>query len=105
MSPGGEDNGFEEQPIHDVDELASHDDADGIPIWPILLLTGIILLVIFIAQNSEQADVELLWLQGRFALSIVILASAVIGAIIALLSVVIIRRRRRRAREAADPKR
>lgn len=86
---------FEESEIREIEEPAQ------IPVRFILLLVGIALLVIFMSQNSEEAHIELLWFDGFFPVSILIIGSAFLGALIAMLGERIIRRRRRKEHLAA----
>lgn len=88
MSDGRRD--FEDRGVSDFEEPAS------IPIRLILFLVGIALLVIFISQNNEEALVELLWFEVSFPLSILIIGSAFLGALIAMLGGMVVRRRRHR---------
>jgi len=87
--------GFEERGARDIEEPGQ------IPVRLILFLVGIALLVIFIAQNSEEAQVELLWFEGFFPLSILIIGSALLGAVITMLGGMIVRRRRRKEHKAS----
>jgi uncharacterized integral membrane protein len=81
---------FEERVVREIDEPAE------IPVRLILFLLGIALLVVFISQNSEEARIELLWFDLSLPLSITIIGSAFLGALIAILGGMIGRRRRRR---------
>jgi uncharacterized integral membrane protein len=87
---------LEERDVREIEESAP------IPVRLILFLVGIALLVIFISQNSEEAQVELLWFEGFFPLSILIIGSSFLGAVIALLGGMIVRRRRRKERLATS---
>jgi len=81
---------FEERGVREIEEPAE------IPVRLILFLLGIALLVVFISQNSEEARIELLWFDLSLPLSITIIGSAFLGALIAILGGMIGRRRRRR---------
>lgn len=61
----------------------------------------LVLLVIFIVQNTEKARIEFLWLDGRFPLAAALLLATVVGMIIAGLvgSLRILQLRRRVKRE------
>ena len=81
---------FEERGVREIEEPAE------VPVRLILFLLGIALLVVFISQNSEEARIELLWFDLSLPLSIMIIGSAFLGAVIAILGGMIGRRRRRR---------
>lgn len=51
-------------------------------IWVASAATVVLLLliVIFIAQNGRQVQVNFLWLEGSFSLAVALLAAAVMGA-------------------------
>jgi|GEM_PF-283400 len=44
----------------------------------------LILLVIFVAQNTEQSSVTFLWLHGRAPTAVVLLIAAIAGAVIVI---------------------
>jgi uncharacterized integral membrane protein len=44
----------------------------------------LILLVIFVAQNTEQSSVRFLWLHGRASTAVVLLIAAIAGAIVVI---------------------
>lgn len=81
---------FDERSVREFEEPAP------IPVRLILFLIGLAFLVVFIAQNSDEARVELFWFDGFFPLSILIIGSAFLGAVIAMLGGMVVRRRRRK---------
>ena len=44
----------------------------------------LILLVIFVAQNTEQSSVKFLWLHGRAPTAVILLIAAIAGAVIVI---------------------
>ena len=45
---------------------------------------GALLMLVFILQNSQETDLKFLWIEGRVAVGVAMLLSAVIGALIVL---------------------
>ena len=68
----------------------------GVPWGGIIGTVGIILLVVFAVQNTEDVRVEFLWMSGDFPLAIVILVTAVVASLLAMLTGTLYRRRRAR---------
>jgi len=63
-----------------------------------LIIATIVVIVaaVFIFQNTEQTDVEFLFLSGRAPLYVVIVISMVLGSLLTLIALGLRRRRRRR---------
>jgi uncharacterized integral membrane protein len=65
----------------------------------------LILLVIFIAQNTQQSTVKFLWAHGKAPTSVVLLIAAIAGAsIVIIVGVARIVQLRRTAKHAAEVK-
>jgi len=47
-------------------------------------VAALILLIIFVAQNTAKVQVDFLWLSGRFSLAVALLVAGVGGAIVAM---------------------
>ncbi|NMO55645.1 LapA family protein [Actinoplanes sp. TBRC 11911] len=56
--------------------------AAWVGVWAGLL--AIILLIIFVAQNTAKVDIHFLWMDGRIPVALALLIAGVGGAIIAL---------------------
>ena len=78
------------------------DERDGIPWGGVIGTLGVILIVIFAVQNTEDVQVEFLWMSGSYPLAIVILVTAVAAGLVVLIGGAFLRRRRRRRRAERD---
>jgi uncharacterized integral membrane protein len=47
-------------------------------------LAALILLIIFVAQNTPSVEVNFLWMTGHFSLAVALLVAGAAGAIIAM---------------------
>ena len=74
----------------------------GLPWGGIVATFGLILVVVFAVQNTEVVTVEFLWMNGEFALSIVILVTTLAAGIISALATAFLRKRRRKRRAEKD---
>ena len=68
-----------------------------------VLVLAVILLIIFIVQNSDSVSVSFVFFSARISLIWVIFLSAVAGAVIALVVGRLLRRRLRRGGEPPPP--
>ncbi len=75
--------------------------------WWLLVgaLIPLLLVVIFIAQNSEHVQIKFLWVKGNQSVGVALLAAAILGALTAVLigaaRIVQLRRQGRRASRAS----
>lgn len=74
------------------------DPGAGVPWGGLVVLLGIVLIVVFAVQNTENATIDFLWLSGDFPLAIVILVTAVVAALFTASAGALYRRRRHRRR-------
>lgn len=88
--------------IHDIDgQLQPEDEpveGDGVPWGGIAFFIGLALVVVFAVQNTEPVPMTFLWLEGTFAVAIVILVTAVVASLATVAAGAVYRRRRRRRR-------
>ena len=68
----------------------------GISWGIILVFIGVVVVVVFAFQNTNQVPLQLLWWEGTFPLAIVILGTAGAALVLGQLTGMVYRRRRRR---------
>ena len=87
--------------IHDIEHQLEPElppPGPGVPWGGIVMAIGLILVVVFAVQNTDQVAVDFLWFSWSFPLSIVILTTAVAAGLITIAGGAFFRRRRRRRR-------
>lgn len=89
--------------IQDIDsqiepEKTESEPSPGFPWGGLIAALGTVLVVVFAVQNTETVPIEFLWLEGDFALSIIILVTALAAAVFTAAGGVLYRRRRLKRR-------
>ena len=79
---------------------ASEADGRGLGGGAIASIVGLAGLVIFMVQNTQHAQIKFLWWKGSWPVWLLVLVSAVLGALVWLGLGVLRRHRRRKARRA-----
>jgi uncharacterized integral membrane protein len=77
-------------------------ESDGVPWGGLVVTVFLMMLVVFAVQNTEVVTVEFLWMNGEFALSIVILVTTLVAGIISAVATAFLRKRRRKRRAEKD---
>lgn len=70
----------------------------GFPWGGVTATVGLILIVVFAIQNTEDTAVRFLWIDGDYPLSMVILVTALVTAVFTVLGGALYRRARRQRR-------
>jgi len=88
----------EEQLEQELEKGPTREVGPGFPWGGLLTMLVLALIVVFAVQNTNTVDVNFLWVEGSFPLSLVILITSLVSILATVAGGAVYRRRRHRRR-------